>query len=227
MAPWAPGTASHRRLIASLKTETIESLNIVPVVCKWSRTAFRRVYRKDNGGGGADMMTLSQSLSLQGSILDFSAVQTQEDLTALLKSCLTRNPMIRLIGPFFSSFGFFRFILLWCWFLTTKGNPFPWNKSQFYPEQNPPRGVVNKGHTISPQKTIKYEWISRGSVWGKEKALNFKVVSNGAILTQLLLQAIELPCNFTEQKKINFKFSPLLIFWPYCRLHFLGSRQHY
>lgn len=44
------------------------------------------------------------------------------------------------------------------------------------------------------------------------KALNLKVVSNGAILTQLLLQAIELPWNLTEQKKINFKSSPLLIF---------------
>lgn len=31
--------------------------------------------------------------------------------------------------------------------------------------------------------------------------MNFKVVSNGAILTQLLLQVIELSCNFTEQKK--------------------------
>lgn len=36
--------------------------------------------------------------------------------------------------------------------------------------------------------------------------MNFKVVSNGAILTQLLLQAIELSCNSTEQKKKKNQF---------------------
>lgn len=35
--------------------------------------------------------------------------------------------------------------------------------------------------------------------------MNFKVVSNGAILTQLLLQAIELSRNFTEKKKNQFQ----------------------
>jgi hypothetical protein len=53
---------------------------------------------------------------------------------------------------------------------------------------------------------------SRGSLYGMGKARNFKVVSNGALLTRQLLQAIELSCNFTEQKKINIKFSLLLIF---------------
>lgn len=46
------------------------------------------------------------------------------------------------------------------------------------------------------------------------RELNFKVVSNGALLTNLLLQATELSRNFTEEMKINNKFPSLLIFLP-------------
>lgn len=79
-----------------------------------------------------------------------------------------------------------------------------------------PCGVVNKKlHSISSLKTIKYKRIQHQRKFKRTgRELNFKVVSNGTLLTKLLLQAIELSRNFTEEKKINSKFPPLLIFLP-------------
>lgn len=135
----------------------------------------------------------------------------------ILKNCFTiRNPSIHLICLFFYS-------AFEVWFLALlisnqKGGLklLPGNPSQFYPQQNPLCPVRNKKlHSISALKTTKNKRIQcQRKLKRIRRELNFKVVSNGILLTKLLLQAIELSCNFAEEKKINNKFPPLLIFLP-------------